>query len=129
MIAEATFGFRSTHATAGCAMLSPASAASGSSLATAVSVLSFRKPLTVFAPPFSSLAREPAGSGCPALYLPVSTPGAIGDQTIWLSPSRSDAGTTCDSITRHSIEYCGWFETNGTFSSRAGSAVHSETAT
>jgi hypothetical protein len=37
-------------------------------------------------------------------------------------------------MTRHSIEYCGWFEMNGTFSSRASSApalicsaFHSET--
>ena len=35
----------------------------------------------------------------------------MGDQTIWLTPSRSHVGTTSSSMTRHSIEYCGWFDT------------------
>jgi hypothetical protein len=43
--------------------------------------------------------------------LPVSTPCAIGDQTIWPMPSRSQSGTTSASMTRHSMEYCGWEET------------------
>ena len=47
------------------------------------------------APDFSSVAREPSGGGWPGWYLPVSTPCAIGDQTIWPSPSSSQVGTTC----------------------------------
>ena len=34
------------------------------------------------APDFSSVARDPAGGGCPGRYLPLRTPWAIGDQTI-----------------------------------------------
>ena len=41
------------------------------------------------APPLSSVAREPAGGGAPGLYLPVSTPCAIGEKTIWPMPSSS----------------------------------------
>ncbi len=70
----------------------------------------------------------------PGRYLPVSTPCAIGDQTIWDSPSSAQVGTTSPSITRQSIEYCGWLETSGTPSSWASawparicSAVHSLT--
>jgi hypothetical protein len=79
----------------------------------------------VFAPPFSSVARLPAGSSAPGLYLPVSTPCATGDQTIWLSPCCLLAGTTSCSMTRHSIEYCGWFEMSCTpsFSARAWPAL------
>jgi hypothetical protein len=55
--------------------------------------------------------------------LPDSTPCAIGDQTIWESPSFSLVGTTSASITRHSIEYCGWLLISCTFSSRASSAA------
>ena len=81
------------------------------------------------------MAREPAGGGWPGRYLPVSTPCAIGDQTIWPMPSSSQVGTTSASMTRHSIEYCGWLETSWIFSSRASScagadlvgAVHSDT--
>ncbi len=71
------------------------------------------------APPFSSVAREPAGHCSPGLYLPVSTPWAIGLQTIWPMPSSSLAGTTSASMTRQSMEYCGWFDTSGMRSSRA----------
>ena len=62
------------------------------------------------APPFSSVARDPAGGAWPGLYLPVSTPCATGDQTICDTPSSADVGTTSPSMTRHSAEYCGWFE-------------------
>ena len=86
------------------------------------------------APPFSSVARDPAGGGWPGRYLPVSTPCAIGDQTICDMPSSRHAGTTSASITRHSIEYCGWLDTRWMPSSRARpaparicSAVHSDT--
>ena len=51
-------------------------------------------------------------------------------------PSCSQAGTTSASMTRQSIEYCGWLEISGTRSSRASAAasvicraVHSETPT
>ena len=87
-----------------------------------------------FAPLFSSVAREPSGTGWPGRYLPVSTPCAIGDQTICDMPSSSLVGITFSSITRHSAEYCGWFETSWKPSwvasacpSRSCSAVHSET--
>ena len=55
--------------------------------------------------------------------MPVSTPWAIGDQTIWPMPARSLAGMTSASITRQSIEYCGWLLTSGTRSSRASAAA------
>ena len=41
----------------------------------------------------------------------MSTPWARGDHTICLMPSFSHSGTTSASMTRHSSEYCGWFET------------------
>ena len=62
--------------------------------------------------PLGSVARDPAGTGCPGWYLPVSTPCAMGDQTIWPTPSRSDSGITSDSITRQIMLYCGWLETS-----------------
>src|SRR3954468_11843082 len=73
----------------------------------------------MFAPPDSSVARLPCGGCSPGLYLPVSAPCAIGDQTIWPRPSSSQVGTTSASITRHSMLYCGWFEISGTCSSSA----------
>ena len=92
------------------------------------------KRLIMSAPPFSSVAREPSGSGWPGAYLPVSTPCAIGDQTIWPMPSSLLVGTTSDSITRQSMEYCGWLEISETprsvaraCASRIWSAVHSLT--
>ena len=82
----------------------------------------------------SSVAREPSGGCSPGLYLPVSAPWAIGDQTIWPMPSSSQVGTTSASMTRQSMLYCGWLETRGMCSSRASScaarissARHSET--
>ena len=88
----------------------------------------------MFAPPFVSVAREPSGSGWPGRYLPVRTPCAIGDHTIWLTPSSRQVGTTSPSITRHSIEYCGWLEMSWTprclasaCPARIWSAVHSLT--
>src|SRR5665648_1093381 len=67
-------------------------------------------PTGVAAPPLSSVAREPSGGCWPGWYLPVSTPCAMGLQTIWLTPSSSQVGTTSPSMTRHSMEYCGWLE-------------------
>ena len=62
------------------------------------------------------------------------TPCAIGDQTIWPIPSSWDVGITSASMTRQSMEYCGWFDTSGIRSSRASSwaarissARHSDT--
>ena len=91
-------------------MVRSSSSAIGSSSCTRVSTSSLMNRLIMSAPPFSSVARDPAGGGCPGWYLPVSTPCAIGDQTIWLMPSSRQVGTTSASITRHSIEYCGWLE-------------------
>jgi hypothetical protein len=42
--------------------------------------------------------------------LPVNTPCATGDQTIWLIPNSRLVGTTSFSMTRQSIEYWGWLE-------------------
>ena len=56
--------------------------------------------------------RLPAGGGSPGLYLPVSTPCASGDQTICEIPCCAQSGMTSRSGPRHSIEYCGWLETN-----------------
>ncbi len=65
-------------------------------------------------------ARPPSGAGAPGLYLPVRMPWATGDQTTWETPPSSrEVGTTRSSITRHSIEYCGWFDTSWMPSSRA----------
>ena len=59
----------------------------------------------------SLAARESRGGGSPGGYLPVSTPCASGDHTICEIPSRSHSGITSASGARHSIEYCGWLET------------------
>ncbi len=92
------------------------------------------KRLIMSAPPFSSAAREPSGGCWPGWYLPVSTPCAMGLHTIWLTPSSSHVGTTSSSMTRHSMEYCGWLEMSWKPScfarvtpSRIWSAVHSLT--
>ena len=61
--------------------------------------------------PLESVARDPAGTPWPGRYLPVSAPWAMGDQTIWPMPSLMHSGSTSDSITRHSMLYCGWLET------------------
>ena len=60
----------------------------------------------------SLAARESRGGGSPGRYLPVSTPCASGDQTIWEIPSRAHSGITSASGPRHRIEYCGWLETH-----------------
>ncbi len=59
----------------------------------------------------SLAARESDGGGAPGRYLPVSTPCASGDQTIWEICSRSHSGITSASGARQIIEYCGWLET------------------
>ncbi len=134
MIAVETLSFWRTQAMASCASESPASSASGRSFWTASRTSSFMKRLIMWAPPFSSVAREPSGGCCPGRYLPVSTPWAIGEKTIWPRPSSCEVGTMSCSMIRHRIEYCGWLETSGMRSSRARpcalriwSAVHSET--
>ena len=134
MIAVATLSFCSTHATASCASERSSSAAIGFRSCTRWSTSSCSQRLMKLAPPFSSVARLPAGSSPPGRYLPVSTPCAIGDQTTCEMPSSSDVGTTSPSITRQSAEYSGWFEISCTPSSfasaapaRSWSAVHSET--
>ncbi len=63
--------------------------------------------------PISSLAaRESAGGCSPGRYLPVSTPWASGDQTIWEIPCSSQSRISSSSGLRQSSEYCGWLETN-----------------
>jgi hypothetical protein len=95
---------------------------------------SFMNRAIMSAPPFSSVAREPAGGASPGRYLPVRTPCAIGDQTICPIPSSRQVGTTSASMTRHSMEYCGCDDTRCTPSSSASAwparicaAVHSLT--
>jgi len=76
--------------------------------------------------PLGSVAREPDGGASPGWYLPVSTPCAIGDQTICPIPSFSHSGTTSDSMTRQIMLYCGWLETMR--SSPASAAIRSAAA-
>ena len=81
------------------------------------------------------MARDWAGGCSPGRYLPVSTPCAIGEKTICPMPSFSHSGMTSASMTRHSMLYCGWFDTiRSKFISSAirsaaaiSSARHSET--
>lgn len=61
--AAATLSFCSTQAIASCAIDSPSSSAMGCRPATLVRVSSERKYLIIAAPPFSSVARDPAGGG------------------------------------------------------------------
>lgn len=110
-MAAETFGFCSTQAMASCGMDSPACSATGRSLWTAVSTSSLIQRAIIRLPPFSSVAREPAGGSAPGRYLPDSTPSAIGDHTIWPRPSSWLAGTTFSSMTRHRAEYWGWLDT------------------
>ena len=112
MIADATFGSRSTQASASWAIEIPSPSAIGRSRCTASSTSSARKrPIDQ---PIDLAARRasPAGGGSPGLYLPVSTPCASGDQTICEIPLAAHSGITSCSGTRQSIEYCGWLETN-----------------
>jgi hypothetical protein len=113
MIAADTLSFCSTQAMASCASDSPASSASGLSCCTAPARRRASSARSCRRRPWSSVAREPSGGCWPGRYLPVSTPWAIGDQTIWPMPSSLAGGTTSASMTRHSIEYCGWLETSG----------------
>jgi hypothetical protein len=46
------------------------------------------------------VAREPSGGWSPGRYLPVSTPWAIGDHTIWPIPRSRETGITASSIRR-----------------------------
>ena len=78
----------------------------------------------------SLAARESAGGGESGEYLPVRTPCASGDQTIWEIPFRAQSGITSRSGSRRRIEYCGWLETNLSTSGRSSeawicSALHS----
>src|SRR5690625_6689593 len=52
-------------------------------------------PYTTLFRSLSSVAREPAGRVAPGLYLPVRTPWAIGDHTIW--PARDRKSTRLNS--------------------------------
>jgi hypothetical protein len=61
--------------------------------------------------PDGSVAREPGGGALPGRYLPVSTPWAIGENTICPMPSFSHSGITSDSMTRQIMLYCGWLDT------------------
>src|SRR5512133_2155613 len=85
-------------------MESPASLASGTSRCTCWRTSSLIHLLIMFAPPFSSVARDPAGGSSPGRYFPVSRPWAMGEKTIWDMPSETHTGITSPSITRHSIE-------------------------
>jgi len=110
MIAVATLSFCSVQATASAAIDSPTSSASGLSSWTRDSTSSRIQFLIMSAPPLSSVAREPSGGCSPGRYFPVSTPCAMGEYTTWEMPSSAQVGTTSASMTRHSMEYCGWLE-------------------
>ncbi len=114
MIAEATLRFCSTQAMASWAIVSPTPSATGCNRCTPLRYSSVIQRWIMSAPPLSSVARVPSGGACPGSYLPLSTPWATGDQTICETPSSSLAGTTSASMTRQSIEYCGWLETSWT---------------
>ena len=64
-------------------------------------------------------ARESGGGACPGRYLPVSTPWASGDQTIWEMPVAAHSPNSSASGARHSIEYWGWEETNNSGPARS----------
>src|SRR4051812_24507860 len=110
--------------------------------------------LIMLAPPASSVARDPSGGCSPGLYLPVSAPCAIGDQTTCDRPSSSQVGPPRArghhppgnspppggaappglGTPPHSALYGGCSDTSGTCSSpasvsaaRISSARHSET--
>ena len=83
---------------------------------------------------FGSVARLPCGAATPGRYLPVSTPWAMRRPHDLPHPQLLTGGNDLASITRHSIEYCGWLDTSWKPSSlasvtpaRSCSAVHSET--
>ena len=110
MIALETLSLRSTQARATSAGLWPASRASLQNCWTGTRTSSRSShEMKCFEP--SSVARVPLGTGSPGAYLPVRTPWASGDQTIWPMPSTLDVGITSASGTRQSSEYCGWLET------------------
>ena len=69
-----------------------------------------RRPIV--APMRSLVARVSAGGGEPGRYLPVRTPSASGDQTIWEISFSRQSGITSPSGARQSSEYSGCDETN-----------------
>jgi hypothetical protein len=72
-IADATFGCRSTHASASCAVVTPSRSAIVPRRCTASRMSSRRKrPTNV--PMLEDVARESGGGGSPGRYLPVRTP-------------------------------------------------------
>ena len=93
MIAEATSGRRSTQARASWDMLRPASSATGAGGPTATSVASSSS-APIVRPILRDVARDPGGGALSGWYLPVSTPSASGDQTIWEIPCLSHRGMT-----------------------------------
>src|SRR3954454_716516 len=92
-------------------MVSPAPSAIGVSSWTAANSSSdWKRPIAQFID--SDAARESSVGASPGLYLPVSTPCASGDQTIWEMPCSSQKGISSASGARQIIEYCGWDETH-----------------
>ena len=124
-IADATFGSRSTHASASCAIVIPSSSAIGCSRWIRSSSVSSRK-RSIQMPIASEVIRLPSGGGCPGRYFPVSAPCASGDHTICEIPFAAQSGITSRSGPRHSIEYCGWLDTNfSTFGRSSASWIFS----
>ena len=109
-MAEATFGFCSTQAIASCGMESPASVGDRLEVLDAGEDVVAQQALDDLGAALVVGGAAALGAGWPGRYLPLSTPCAIGDQTICEMPSSSEAGTTLASMTRHSMEYCGWLE-------------------
>ena len=81
-MAEATFGSRSTQASANCDSVQPASCASGFSFCTASSISRPHPALDELAHRIAGGARVARRRPRPGRYLPDSTPCASGDQTI-----------------------------------------------
>ena len=87
MIADATFGSRSTHASASCAIVMPSPSATGRSSCTRSSSVVVVARSMKLAHRLRAHAAV-AGRRLPGWYLPVSTPCASGDQTICEMPLR-----------------------------------------
>ncbi len=71
---------------------------------------------------FVEVADTGAGHGV-LRYAYSQQPTALGHAGYAFYPSSADVGTTHSSITRHSIEYCGWFDTSWKPSSITSSAI------
>ena len=108
IIAEDTSCLRNTQASANWVKVTPASrSARIFTCCTAVNRGARNHRFGSMAPIDPWAARDSAGSGAPGLHLPVNTPWASGDQTIWPMPSSAQRGKIFFSGEGRSSEYCG----------------------